>query len=698
MTENATTPARSAGPEAAVAASGVRADGLLRRLENLWLRLDGLVEQFLPAALNPFAQLGAMANTCLLAALASGIALLIWYAPSVHLAYASLEKLRTGSWLGQWVRSLHRYSSDGCMFFILLHATRIVCQRRFAGARWIAWVTGILMLAALWFIGWTGYWLVWDVRAQHAALGTARFLDELPIFAEPMSRSLLTNESVPSLLFFLIFFAHMLMPLSVGIGLWLHLMRMNRARLLTSRPMTLWIVGSLALLSALLPATSASPAQMTVKVPAFTLDWWFLWPMGMTDRLGGSALWAFFLTAGLVILTVPWWMSRRPQTAQWTAAVELPRCFGCTLCAQDCPFNAIAMIPREDGKKFEVQSQVDPDLCIGCGVCIGSCDSQAINLPALDSRHVESELNAWIDSTKARGEKPFLAYCCAESAAALCPLNANGTSADLPGYRLELVPCVGWISAVLLERPLKRGAGGILVVACGDADPVARDGCQWFEQRLHGQRQPAFDPQNSDPARICLVHLDRTRPQELARIAADFRANPGGSNSATTSRHPWQVAAAAALAVGLGLATWLASSLPYRTPHSPEPELVVSFIHRGVIVDPRKLTKEELDKRLPHMRAQINVTRERLPVRLRVQVDGQIVHDQSYQAKGHSKDGPSMAVVRLPITPGQHQIQVDLADSADSNQWTQHWVGSGEFQEHRLRVVLFDTKAGFSLH
>ena len=699
MTESPPTPAPPVGdaPAAFADAPGVRAEALLRRLEELWLHLDRLLERGLPAALNPLAQLGALANTCLLIALGSGIALLIWYTPSVHQAHDSLEKLRAGAWLGQWVRSVHRYSSDGCVFFILLHAARIVCQRRFAGARWLAWVTGILMLAAIWFIGWTGYWLVWDVRAQHAALGTAKFLDELPIFAEPMSRSFLTNESVPSLLFFLIFFAHMVVPLAVGIGLWLHLTRVSRARLLTGRAMTLWVAGSLALLSVWQPATSGSPAQMAVKARQFPLDWWYLWPMGMTDRLGGGALWAFFLGAGLLLLTVPWWMVRRRQSAPWTAAVELPRCFGCTLCAKDCPFTAISMVAREDGKKFEVQSQVDPELCVGCGVCVGACDSQAINLPALDSRRLERELTAWLAAARARGEKPLVAYCCADSAAARLPVNADGTSPGLPGYRLERVPCIGWVSAVMLERPLKHGAEGILVVACGDADPVARDGCQWFEQRLNGQRQPAFDPAKADRARIRLVHLERDRPGELTRVAAEFRAQPTGLPAADAPSRNWRpVVAAVVAALVFGTIVWLGSGLPYHTPHSPEPELVVSFNHHGALVETRKLSPEELAKRLPHMRAQVNVTRERVPVRLRVRVDGQTVHEQSYQAKGRSKDGPSLAVVRLPITAGRHAVQVELADTADANQWSQHWSETLEFEENHRRVVLFETTAGFT--
>jgi ferredoxin/coenzyme F420-reducing hydrogenase delta subunit len=671
-------------------AQPVRAESVLRSLENLWLRLDRLTERFLPPALNPFGQLGAIANTCFLVALFSGIPLLLWYSPSVHLAYQSLETLREGSWLGQLMRSLHRYSSDGCILFILLHTARIVCQRRFGGARWLAWVAGIFMLAVMWFIGWTGYWLVWDVTAKHAALGTAKFMDSLSLFAEPMAQAFLTDESVPSLLFFLIFFTHMLLPLAVGIGLWVHLMRINRSRLLTGKAMSWWVCGSLAVLSALLPAVSAAPAQMTVKSTGFLMDWWYLWPLALTDRLGGGALWAVFLFASLAVCTVPWWMARR-QRAGWKAEVDLARCFGCTLCSKDCPFAAITMVSREDGRKFEVQSHVNPDLCIGCGVCIGSCDSQAINLPAYESRSVENDLNDWIDAVKARGEKPFLLYGCGESAAPGLRVNADGSLVKMPNCRFVSVPCIGWVSAVMLERPLKRGVEQILVIGCGEADPVARDGCLWFEQRLNGQRQPAFNPAEADVKRIRLVHLNRGEKVEVAELFDGFR--PPASFRKKTSA----AAAGVMLAAVLGALTWLASVLPYRTADSSAPELVVSFVHQGEALGSRKMTKEELDKLLPHMRTQVSLTRERSPVRLRVVVDGATVHDQSYRPRGLSKDGASLAIVRLPQAPGAHTVSVQLADTADAEKWTKTWEQKIEFRENRVNVVLFDSKSGFSL-
>lgn len=685
-------PVIQAGPEENLDCSpdSVRAEKPLRALETAWLGLDRFTEKLLPPALNPFGQLGAIANTCFLVALVSGISLLVWYSPSVHQAYASLEALRHGAWVGETMRSLHRYSSDGCILFILLHTMRIVCQRRFGGARWLAWMAGLFMLAVMWFIGWTGYWLVWDAGAQHIALGTSRFIDSLHLFDEPLAQAFLTDQSVPSLLFFLIFFTHMLLPLAIGIGLWLHLARLNRSRLLTSWPMTLAITGSLIVVSTLLPACSSAPAQMTVKTPGFFMDWWYLWPLTLTDRLGGGILWAIFLFTGLIVSTFPWWMARR-MPARLKAEVDLSRCFGCTLCAKDCPFTAITMIPREDGRKFEVQSMVNPDLCVGCGVCVGACDSQAINLPAYESRAVERELSGWIDAVKARGEKPFLVFACAESAIPSLRLKPDGTLLETPNCRVEKVPCIGWVSAVMLERPLKRGVEQILVVGCGQTDPVAREGSRWFAHRLEGRRQPSFNPAEADARRIRLLHLNRGERVDFAELFNGRRPAAGQRGRISA------IVAGVSLALVLGALIWLVSQLPYRTADSTAPELVVSFVHQGETVGSKKMSQEEMDKLLPHMRAQVNLIRERVPVRLRVQVDGETRHDEAYQPKGISKDGPSMAIVRLPVKAGSHQIILQLADTTDTNLWTRTWNHQVNFHDNRVSVVIFDTKNGFSL-
>ncbi len=684
----------------------VRGGAVLRTVELGGHALDRLVHRFLPPGLNPFSQLGAVANTCFLIALVSGILLLFWYSPSVHQAWASLEAMRANSFLGSLARSVHRYSSDACVLFILLHAARMFFARRFAGPRWLAWATGIGLLALVWGIGWSGYWLVWDVRAQHAAMGTAKFIDQFPLLTEPLSRSFLTNESVPSLLFFVIFFAHMLGPLAVGIGLWIHLQRVNRSKLFTGRTLTLWITGSLIFLSVLIPATSGPAADMLVKAERFSLDWWYLWPLTLTDRLGGGLLWLIFLGTGLVTMSVPLWLAHRrkvtpviPLTTEApapapAAAVDLPRCFGCTLCAKDCPFNAITMVPRGDGRKFSVQSSVDPDLCVACGVCAGACDSDAINLPSFSSRDVGPALQQWIREDAALGQSPMVALLCAESAGGALAVDGAGRCPELPGYRIAQVPCVGWISAGLLERLLQAGATGVLVCGCADGDPNCREGIQWFRQRLAGKREPAFDPRKADPDRVHFVQFDASRPAAFAAAANPLRAGLRPMPTTPPTRVK-QVFGAAVLATVLGILTWLGTVLPYRTQHDTQPTLVVSFNHGGQRVGQQSLTKEEAAKRLPHMRNQVNLTRERVPVRLRVTVDGTVLHEHAYPAKGLSHDGPSLALERFPITPGTHDITVALDDTGDGA-FAHVWQGRQEFTAGRNRLILFDTKTGFN--
>ncbi|EOC99626.1 DUF362 domain-containing protein [Caldisalinibacter kiritimatiensis] len=48
------------------------------------------------------------------------------------------------------------------------------------------------------------------------------------------------------------------------------------------------------------------------------------------------------------------------------------KCIGCTMCAKNCPVDAISM---ENGKAV-----IDPEICIGCGECITVCPKRAIEV------------------------------------------------------------------------------------------------------------------------------------------------------------------------------------------------------------------------------------------------------------------------------------------------------------------------------
>lgn len=674
----------------------VRGEQILAGAERGVLHVNRLLQRVIPEEFDPLAQTGAIANTSLLIAIVSGILLLFWYSPSVYFAWDSVEAMRQSPLTAGLLRSIHRYSSDACLLFVLLHATQIIFARRFTGARWLAWVTGIALIGLLWVVGWMGYWLVWDQRAQLIAVGTAKLLDGLPIFADPLSRSFLTDSSVNSMLFFMMFFFHMLVPLLMGIALWLHVTRLSRPRYLTGRTMTLWVLGSLVVVSLLVPATSAPAAQMTVVPGQMTMDAWYLWPILLTERLTGGVLWALVLIGGGIVVGATRWMAKGRAPV---AEVENSKCNACTQCVDDCPYSAITMVPRTDGRPYAGVAEVDPDKCVGCGICAGSCDSSAIGLPSLSTLVTRRELDAFVETESAAGNSPYLAFVCASSAGADVRIDADtGTSPELPGYRVMSVPCSGWVHALTIERAMKRGAGGVLVVGCGPGETPYREGEKWTQMRLAGKREPSLRKTHVDESRVLFLKLDRTRLNELKKQAAAFRK---GTKAPPLASRAKVVTAAAGVGVAavFSVLTVAGADLPRPTPAQLPSQLVVSFKHPGVAGENcREVTEEEKASQPAHMRQDVICERGRASVRLRIVVDGEQVLEKAYAPHGLSGDGNSVAIETLELAPGTRHISLFLGDTSDPNEWNHTVSRTVEMVQAQRRVALFDKMAGFTWH
>jgi quinol-cytochrome oxidoreductase complex cytochrome b subunit/coenzyme F420-reducing hydrogenase delta subunit/Pyruvate/2-oxoacid:ferredoxin oxidoreductase delta subunit len=671
--------------------------GLLRWLEKGFLRFDRLIGRVLPEPLNPFLHTGAIAVVTLLVATVTGIILLLWYRPSVHLAHQSVQAMSDAPFTAGLIRSLHRYSSDACMFFALVHALRYFLARRFVGTQWLAWVTGIVMVGILWFVGWTGYWLVWDLRAQEVAVATSRLVDVLPVFTDPLERSFVTDEGVNSLLFFVIFFFHMLVPLAMGVVMWLHITRLARARFLTRGWLTVWVLGSLLLLSIAYPATNLEPARMAALTQPFTMDWWYMLPLAFTDRLAAGILWTALLVAGAVTFSVPWWLGgRRPETA----SVIAPRCNACTKCFQDCPYEAISMIPRTDGSThYDIQAHVNPDKCVGCGICAGSCDTAGVGLSwfaAIDQRR---RLEAWIKDAVEGSGAPHVAFVCAESAGACLDVDpVTGICEELPGYRVARVPCAGWVHPLLIERAVRHGAEGVLVVTCEPGECQYREGAEWTRQRLAGEREPVLRTDKVPLEQVRMLSLARTRGRELVSSARSFR--DGQLQTQASLRAPALTGLAAALlALIVAGLVGLVSDLGYAAPPVAGSELVVSFSHPGrVSEDCRALTPEEQAERPIHMRQAEVCERRRAPVRLAVALDGTPIVETSFPPGGIWGDGNSVAIERIPIEPGEHRVRVSIGESTDPEEWGFSDERMLEFDTEVRRTVVFDRVAGFGWH
>lgn len=587
----------------------LRGERLLARLDLGFARLDAWLGRWLPVESNVLAQSGRSANLALVVAVATGVLLLPWYEASLHGAHASVAAMQYG--LGGWVRALHRYSSDLAVLLLALHALRMLLARKLSGARWLPWVSGVGLAGLVWFIGWTGLWLVWDQPAKAIAQASITLLDALPIFGEPLERFLLTDRLVPSLIFFVVFFLHMLLPLLIAVGLAFHLARLSRVRLLPDRDITIGLLVSLALVALAWPAPLDAPARMTEQASQLTVDVWFTAPLALALRLGSGGLWASLGGGLLLAALLPWilGLQRRPTatlapaaaqaanpgpdpSAPFQTSVDAERCHACTQCTQDCPFDAVRMVPRTGPGLSELQAWVDPDRCVGCGVCVGSCDSEAMNLVWLPTRPTEAEIEARAKLPMPGGAARRVALVAGDIDGPPASFAQATWEQRLPGYHIFRVPTASWVRPKLVERLLKAGCAEVLVVRDARGEAAARDGNGWVLSRLVGERKPAFRPSRAGGSQNWrVVDYDPARPKTLLTVVPRAAHKPALSSV---------LALGLLLFLTLGVARL--SHLTVSNPASAAPEFVVSFKAFGASESPADISKPTEDSRPVHMR------------------------------------------------------------------------------------------------
>ena len=673
--------------------AAVRGERLLRSIDKAWIWLDGALQKLCPAELNPLAQSGRAANFALVQAVVSGVMMLLWYSPSVQFAYSSLEAIQ-GYSLGGIVRSAHRYSSDILMLLLFVHAGRMLCAGKFSGTRWLPWVSGVILIALIWFIGWTGYWLVWDQPAQQVALTSVNLLDTLPIFGEPLGRNFLANRLVPSLLFFVIFFLHMLLPLGIAVGLVIHLLRLSRVKLLPDWRLGVAMTIGLLLAASLIPAPLDQAADMAVKAEGFTVDAWYMTPLALGLRFKDSGLWLAIFGTLTICAAIPWILGRRRKPDTYQAVVDVPRCHSCSQCMNDCPFDAITLVPRTDGKRFPSQASVDPSKCVGCGVCNGSCDSAGIGLSWFNNLIEEDRILKSFNRSIEVGESAWIAFVPGDLEGGFSNVNRTRWVNRLPGYHVEVVPTASWVRSNFVEQLLKDRAKGVLIIRDSRPEAVARDGNQWVNDRLEQVRAPEFSPDRAggntnwmvldyDPSDMNTFQRETKTFISDEDVTSRRRKRPGFLKMAM---------AAVILTLGLGGAAIAPSHLKVTNPAPSDPEIIFSFKTFGDLVESGEISAEEDLSKPIHMRGRSTDKPHRSPVTLKISIDGQL-EVMVFEAKGISRDGPALGEWRKHVVRGRHEIDIEIMTGEASV--PQRWTGTIVAHPRRLHVITYESNNGF---
>jgi hypothetical protein len=129
---------------------------------------------------------------------------------------------------------------------------------------------------------------------------------------------------------------------------------------------------------------------------------------------------------------------------------------------------------------------------------------------------------------------------------------------------------------------------------------------------------------------------------------------------------------------------------------APERAVVkVSFTHHGKPVSEcRQRSAAELAKLPPHMRAPVQCPRERSPVVVEVDVDGQTVYRYAAQPSGLSRDGASAVYQRIELPAGPHEFTVRMNDDARQSGFNHQRTGTFTLAPAQILVIDFDAQAG----
>jgi ferredoxin/coenzyme F420-reducing hydrogenase delta subunit len=440
-------------------------------------RADAWLNRVFTSRHNPLYHSGAITVGLLAVLLVTGLYLLLFY--RLGAPHESVARLDGQVWTGRWIRGLHRLASDAAVVAALVHAVRMYVQGRTWGPRALAWLSGLVLLGVIFISGWTGYVLVWDAHGQLLAVEGARLLDAVPVLSEPLSRSFTGERPLPTGFFFVNLFAHIALPLSIAVLLWVHVGRVARPVLLPSRGVLWGSIGALTLAAVVWPLPLAAPADM-LRIPSdVPLDWFFGFWLPVTQRLPPAAVWFGGALLLLAPAVVPWATRPRATKLPAPAVVDERTCTGCEQCVKDCPYDAIEMVPRTDGRETMV-ARVRTELCTACGICVGSCPPMSISALGSSGRDQLADVRAFLEAERPTVRDVVIIGCTWSSAE---------EEARRTGARMLRVPCAGMVHSSMVELLVRGGAGGVLVLGCMEHDGRTREGVTWAQERLFEGRK-----------------------------------------------------------------------------------------------------------------------------------------------------------------------------------------------------------------
>ncbi len=673
--------------------------------------LDRLGDRIFSPRYNPFYWLGTICFFLLILITVTGIYLFIFY--RTDSPYETVQSITTGQWyIGGIMRSIHRYASDGLILFIITHMMREFLLGRYLHWRKFSWISGLLILMASIVVGVIGYWMVWDERAQLIATMTSSLLDDITLFIEPPPISFLSNAAIAKMVFFVLFVMHLgLSFVGISVLAGIHISRSARPSVKPPRIIGIVILVSLLLLSLIIPATSGPPADMGRLPVNASIDWFYLFIFPLISLLPRSVFWITSAAAVLFLFILPFiTRSKRPAAAK----IIQENCVGCEQCNKDCPYEAIRMIPRTDGRYYLFEAVVMNNRCASCGICVGSCNSRAVEMPYKTIDQIKKEISALINSGRRQNGSPrILGFVCEKGIRPDEFIDAKTrTFKEMPEVSVITFPCSGMVNHAMIEYALESGADGVFIAGCQMRECNYREGSKWTRARLSGERAPVLAANGEiNYSRVRAYWLSPLETKELIsnirlfqqelKQAAGVRdyslVEPMYAEERYKNGIPFL--AVPVILLFAFLISFLATGTLY--PFYGKNDSLLKFTlkyssrPKG---DCKELTEKETETKLKHMQKtqspftsmRLDCARERAATNIEMMLDNKKVLSMTYHPTGLKNDGPTFVYEEMHVEPGRHKIEIKMGDSEKPGSFDYTFKKDVEFKAGEIVVIDFD--------
>lgn len=126
----------------------------------------------------------------------TGVGLAMTYVPAPNSARDTLDFISHGATLGNIVRGIHYWGSGAMVVIVLIHMSQVFLFGSYKYPREINWLSGSLLLLAVFAMAFTGQLLRWDQDAFWAIVVAAEQAGRAPIIGDWLAKLVVAGQNV----------------------------------------------------------------------------------------------------------------------------------------------------------------------------------------------------------------------------------------------------------------------------------------------------------------------------------------------------------------------------------------------------------------------------------------------------------------------------------------------------------------------